>query len=277
MASSAETPTTALDRVTGAGSSEAQEEVLPDYENTPSYSPETFNSPLITYHLRATKKNTSHLVAFEPAINSSQPSYEIKYRSSTALPIFNRNGDISVLRTWSSSPDKGPAVIARADFHDKGPLPYCPRARITVNSSAEQGQDSTVEMQSRDWKNWTFNHESSPYVWTLRDIPACIELSSASSHEGESTPVIARFTYGKVGTKVLAGGEAGQLQIWRDALTESMEGREVAVVGCLVVAKYFEGLGRRYRNDGSGGSNAPALINAKGRESNKVRTKIMLF
>lgn len=126
-------------------------------------------------------------------------------------------------------------------------------------------------MSSPNWKNWKFSYEAASYVWTLRDIPACIELSSADSYSDTAPPVIARFTYGKVGTKVLAGGEVGQLEVWRDALTESTVGREVVVLGCLVVVKYFVGLGRRYRNDGSGGSGAGALINPKGDERARKR------
>lgn len=51
-----------------------------------------------------------------------------------------------------------------------------------------------------------------------------------------------------MGTKVLAGGEVGQLDIFRDALTEGQEGVELVVSGCIVIVKYFKGLERRYRS-----------------------------
>lgn len=253
-----------------------QWDVLPDYETPPDYAPEEFHQPFLTYHLRTAKTNMSHLVPFEPAVSNTQPSYAIRYRSSIALPFFKCNSDISVSRVWPSSMGKEAEVAARADFHDKGPLPYCPRARFTIGGT-EGGRDDTVEMECRNWKNWTFCHEARPYVWTLRDVPACIELSVADAFHADQVPVIARFMYGKVGTKVLAGGEVGRLTMWRDALTGSVEGREVVVTGCLVVVRYFEGLGRRYRNDGSGGSVTAGLVNAKGKERTTVRAKLLLF
>ncbi|KAF2180915.1 hypothetical protein K469DRAFT_714103 [Zopfia rhizophila CBS 207.26] len=126
-------------------------------------------------------------------------------------------------------------------------------------------------MGAPGFETWTFDFDSMPYTWAFRPIPACLELSSSQS---ASTPVIARFTYGKVGTKVLPGGEVGHLEIWRDRLTEDAEGIEAVITGCLVVVKYFDNIGRKYRNDGSGGSAAASLINAKGRETTSVRGRI---
>jgi hypothetical protein len=231
----------------------------PDYtlshELSPSYVPEAFNQPLITYHLRATEKNTLHFVSFEPATSNTQPSYEISYRKRSALTLFTRKPDISIARIAPSSYDGGTMVVARAVFHDDGGFPYCPRARMTLNTNAEHREDATIEMKSRDWTNWTYTHESVPNTWTLCDVPRGIELQHSPSSANPSPPVIARFTYKNgVGTKVLAGGEVGELSIWRDALTESVEGREVAVLGCLVVIRHFDRVGKVGRIDGRGGA-----------------------
>ncbi|KAF2682360.1 hypothetical protein K458DRAFT_454227 [Lentithecium fluviatile CBS 122367] len=58
-----------------------EDDELPDYslshETSPAYDVDSFNQPLITYHLRATKEDVWHLVSFEPATSSTQSSYEI--------------------------------------------------------------------------------------------------------------------------------------------------------------------------------------------------------
>ena len=263
-----------IDRSTGSREQETAPEFPPGYENTPVYSAEGFHEPLATYHLRVTKPNLLHLVPFLPG----RDSYAISYRSTTALPIFNRKGDISIARKPANSTDpSNEHAVSRADFWDCKKLPYRPAAKFALKSKGN-ARETTVEMESQDWKNWTFGYDSPAYVWTLREAPACIELSSTASRTSpEAAPVIARFVYGKVGTKVQAGGEAGTLAIWRDALTHGQEGMDVVVTGCLVVVKYFDGLGRKYRNDGFGGATAAAVVNAKAQETNKVRNKIMLF
>jgi len=232
---------------------------LPDYtlphETSPIYDAENFNQPLITYHLRATKKDTSHFLSFEPATSNTQPSYEINYRKRNALTFFTRKADISISRIApSSSLGEDAVVVARADFHDDGGFPYCPRARMTLNTNAEHREDATIEMQSRDWTNWTCTYDSLPCTWTLCDTPRCIELQHSTTPTNPTPPVIARFTYRNAGQNVLAGGEVGELGIWRDALTESVEGREVVVLGCLVVIRHFDRVGKVGRIDGRGGA-----------------------
>ncbi|KAF2270402.1 hypothetical protein CC78DRAFT_132026 [Lojkania enalia] len=236
------------------------EETLPDYEPTPEYSAPT----LQTYHFRATKSKTSHLVPFGPS--QSSPSYEITYRSTTALPIFNRNGDISISRTISVlDANITKEHIARADFETSGPTPWYPRATLSLRSAGE----TELRMGASDWRTWTFTYGSRSYAWTLRHVPSsCLELLSPSS---SSSYVIARFTYGLAGMKVLAGGEVGKLDIFRDGLTEGTKGVDVVVAGCVVVIKYFEGLGRRYRNDGAAGGVLRAAINPRARKNMEVK------
>ncbi|KAF2187208.1 hypothetical protein K469DRAFT_663268 [Zopfia rhizophila CBS 207.26] len=258
-------------------SSAPQEEALPSYDqHTPQYDPQAFHTPILTYHFRQTKTNLQIIVPFGPAPNT--PSYEAAYRSSTSLPIFSRKA--KQMEEQPGRNNQGGTTreerIVRMDFHSEGDLPWYPRARFRIKVERDGEEKSqSVEMQAKDFRNWTVNMNEETYIWKLREIPCCLELSAlhpyAPSSVSDTTPITARFMYGKVGTNVLNGGEIGKLEIFREGLTEKRDGLESVICGCCVVVQYFKGLGRKYRNDGSGGSGAASLVNPKGQMMSSVK------
>lgn len=251
---------------------EVNEEQPPDYDHfAPIYTPQSYHTPLQTYHLRATTPTHHILVPFGPGNNTS---YELVYKSTTSLNFLSKKPDVSVSRV-THDPSNGHRTrddnIATIDFPSSGPVPWYPRAVLSLkrDGNAELVQ---TELICRDYTNWTFTFSNTSYVWTLRSIPYCLELSPVNTPTSfQSTNlVLARFTYSALGNLAHHGADVGTLDIFADALTSTHTGEETVIGSCVAVVRYFKSLGKKYRNEGVGGSMAGGLLRPDRRVDERV-------
>ena len=237
----------------------------PDYDPpAPEYTVSSYHTALHTYHLRATNATNHKLVPFGP---TNGTSYELIYKSTTSLNPFSKRPDISLSRL-SRGPNGELELqedgIASIKFRTGGTVPWHPRAVLTLKNDTDGAEPMIQEFESKDFLSWTFEHNGTKYVWTHRDVPCCIELSPFLPHPSsttESVPfVISRFTYSQLGNHAHHGGDVGVLDIFSDSLTSTPAGMEIVIGTCVGVVRYFKSLGRKYRNEGTGGSAAAGLL-----------------
>ncbi|KAH7372352.1 hypothetical protein BKA66DRAFT_468810 [Pyrenochaeta sp. MPI-SDFR-AT-0127] len=202
---------------------------------------------VLAYSLYTTEsKFLSHLLPTAARSQAStSPSYDVRYGSTATASHAHKGPDISISRPLATE------ITGRAGFHAHtvSHIACYPRARLTVNPSRKPGHDIPIEMAAPDFDNWAFTCHGTRYVWHLRRTCACLELSSLDFSPDAASPVMARFTFAGSGTVVVAGGEAGKLEIWEDVMKEGLMDPEVVIMGCLTVVKYVEESGRLYGNE----------------------------
>lgn len=98
-------------------------------------------------------------------------------------------------------------------------------------------------MESTNFSDWMVSLAGVAYIWCLANGPMSLVLVEKST-----MIVIARFVYSEHGTMATNGSEVGELVIYRDGLTMSVDGVEMIVCGLVVAVKHFKRMGRCYSN-----------------------------
>ncbi|PSN66867.1 hypothetical protein BS50DRAFT_587924 [Corynespora cassiicola Philippines] len=221
---------------------------LPDYDAAaaPAYRPEDYDVPLQTYHLRQINRKLQIFVPLGPL---PSPSYKVRYNG--ASRIFSKKPQMELVRCqYANAVEDGAASLC---FVNDGPLPWRPRAQFT---HFEPGGPKTHAMESRNFSDWTVAFEGTNYVWALEARPISLALS-----EKATGLVVARFIYSARGTLAKDGAEVGELVIYPDVLSLTMQGVERILGGLLVAVAHMKNMGRHYWNE-----NGPARANSLPRE-----------
>ncbi|PVI08299.1 hypothetical protein DM02DRAFT_199 [Periconia macrospinosa] len=210
---------------------------LPDYEpaTAPEYSIDDTTIPLHTYHLRQMSRKHQLFVPYGPSASSS---YRALGRSAR---LFSKKADIDVWRTTPGSVKE--EHISGIWFDNNGPLPWCPRAHFSYKD--EQGS-STHGMESRNFSDWSIVLGGSKCMWLL----AAHGEYRMGLQELSSGDVIARFNFSAEGTAASGGAEAGNLTIYRNALSLENAGSvaEKILCGLVVALANFRKMGKYYRS-----------------------------
>ncbi|KAF1971568.1 hypothetical protein BU23DRAFT_555749 [Bimuria novae-zelandiae CBS 107.79] len=215
---------------------DAQREVLPAYEASPSeaapsYNREVHATPIHTYYLRAPDRKNLMVVPYGP---SASGSYKITSRSS--LP-FSKKPEMEVFRTTRASAPKDDEHVAGMWFDTYGPFPWCPRARFIHH-------DETYRLEAQNFSDWTISVNGTSYTWLLEAKPFSLVLRANDAQD-----TIARFNFSAYGLVATGGQEAGNLTIYQDELSQDRAGVELILCSLIIALLHFKKTGRHYMNE----------------------------
>ncbi|KAF2100854.1 hypothetical protein NA57DRAFT_36343 [Rhizodiscina lignyota] len=206
---------------------------LPDYEASelPTYERSSISIPTINIQFRQINRS---LICLQSVDEDQHLRYKIITKSRTR--IFSGKPDMT-LYVDSASQDM---LVGAFEFDNSTTLPWCPRANLSIDVAGEGNRK--VQMESRNFSDWSFTWNDARFIWTLQERPTSLVLVDRSSRT-----IIARFSYSIYGTTANKGAEIGDLTIY--APSEHGLTTEMVICSCTIAIKHWSKMGRHHRKD----------------------------